>query len=296
LNGDGVLCVVDGLTRRDACRIAGIAEPAYVTLADDVDVRAKIVSLNNTRRHMSEGARTMMVAVAYPEPKRGMHSQRNNSAGTPIDSGRLSKARAVFRESTELVDAVVQGTMTLEEAHKQCRERESFRTESAEPERADLDAYIADVNLERRDLSQGQKAMLLALKRPKQQGKRLATSSVSEEVSAPRISAARTVRELCPEMVQQVIDGPLGLDEALKEAQRRRAANVRLVAERRYGELLKVLARAETASGGDVKSAPRRGEPIRPSPYARALADTGVSTQAASRYQALATTMKTPGA
>lgn len=37
-----------------------------------------------------------------------------------------------------------------------------------------------------------------------------------------------------------------------------------------------------------MKSAPKRAEPIGPSPYAQALADTGISTQSASRYQALA--------
>lgn len=84
----------------------------------------------------------------------------------------------------------------------------------------------------------------------------------------------------------------------------RRAANVRLIAERRFGELLKELARhqtvgllrggpspdeAETALNGlDVKHTsgplPKRD----PSPYAQALADTGISTQSAHRYQALA--------
>jgi hypothetical protein len=37
-----------------------------------------------------------------------------------------------------------------------------------------------------------------------------------------------------------------------------------------------------------VKSASKRAEPIHPSPYAQALADTGISTQSASRYQRLA--------
>jgi hypothetical protein len=73
----------------------------------------------------------------------------------------------------------------------------------------------------------------------------------------------------------------------------RRASNVRLIAERRYGELLKQLARTDTSKGGDVRSATHRGKPIERSPYARALADTGVSIQAASRYQALARVPKT---
>jgi len=63
---------------------------------------------------------------------------------------------------------------------------------------------------------------------------------------------------------------------------------VRLRAERRTGELLKELARAPTASGGDLRSAPKRAEPMQPSPYAEGLQSTGISTQTASRYQALA--------
>lgn len=87
----------------------------------------------------------------------------------------------------------------------------------------DQDAYIADANLERRDLTKGQKAMLLAVRFPKgRQGKK-GTSSVSDDVSSTRIKQARLVNELCPEMVDDVIAGTTGLDEALEEAQRRRA-------------------------------------------------------------------------
>lgn len=39
---------------------------------------------------------------------------------------------------------------------------------------------------------------------------------------------------------------------------------------------------------GAARSAPKRAEPIAPSPYAEALDRTGISTQSASRYQALA--------
>lgn len=62
---------------------------------------------------------------------------------------------------------------------------------------------------------------------------------------------------------------------------------IRLRAEQRVGELLKELARADRSTGGDVKSAPARAEPIRPSPYAATLAVQGISSQAASSYQAL---------
>ena len=78
----------------------------------------------------------------------------------------------------------------------------------------------------------------------------------------------------------------------------RKAGEVRLRAERRTGELLKELARATPVEAGsqggrgNIKSTPNEAECFTPqptpSPYAKALTDTGISTQAASRYQALA--------
>lgn len=71
----------------------------------------------------------------------------------------------------------------------------------------------------------------------------------------------------------------------------RRACNVRLIAERRYGQLMKPLERAtpQTANSKGAnqhRSPPSGGDDL--TPYAAALAETHVSQQAASRYQALA--------
>jgi hypothetical protein len=74
----------------------------------------------------------------------------------------------------------------------------------------------------------------------------------------------------------------------------RRACEIRLRAERRTGELLKELPRATPAQAGakgnvaQGKDAPPAMRSASPSPYAKALSDTGISTQSASRYQALA--------
>lgn len=80
----------------------------------------------------------------------------------------------------------------------------------------------------------------------------------------------------------------------------RKASEVRLRAERRTGELLKELARAESSKGGDTGANQHGQRPevaasndatpptSEPSPYAKALADTGMSRQTANRYQALA--------
>lgn len=91
----------------------------------------------------------------------------------------------------------------------------------------DQDAYIADVNLERRDLTKGQKAMLLAERYP-EGGKggrgQKENLSVSKEFSAARLGQARTVKRFCPELVELVIAGQMGLDEAYREANMKRAA------------------------------------------------------------------------
>lgn len=75
----------------------------------------------------------------------------------------------------------------------------------------------------------------------------------------------------------------------------REAANIRLRAERRVGELLKELARAtprEVAQAGGIAKAATSNDatkqPPAPSPYAVALTDNGISRQQAARYQAVA--------
>lgn len=93
----------------------------------------------------------------------------------------------------------------------------------------DQDAFIADANLERRDLTKGQKAMLLAWnerRNPLHKGGRgkKETKYETYQVSGQRVKLARVVLEYCPEMVDAVINGTQGLDDAYSEAQRRRAA------------------------------------------------------------------------
>ncbi|MFL9998302.1 hypothetical protein PQR34_44025 [Paraburkholderia sediminicola] len=101
----------------------------------------------------------------------------------------------------------------------------------------DQDAFIADANLERRDLTKGQKAMLIAVRVPKQQGKK-ATSLVSKDVHYTRVSQARTVIEHASELVDLVIDGSMGLDAALAEATRRRLSRQRGKPGSIYGAML----------------------------------------------------------
>jgi len=101
---------------------------------------------------------------------------------------------------------------------------------------------------------------------------------------------------------KDIRDKALALEAYYRQARNldaeREAANVRLRAERRVGELLKDLARAQgertdlvaTLSADGTKSA-SISEQARckgPSPYATALAEQGMSRQAAHRFQSLA--------
>lgn len=105
---------------------------------------------------------------------------------------------------------------------------------------------------------------------------------------------------------KDIRDKALALEAYYRQARNldaeREAANVRLRAERRVGELLKELARAETpnpsgrnqhqvASTDETQPQPSISDQARaraPSPYAAALSEQGMSRQQASRYQALA--------
>ncbi|MFL9998740.1 ParB N-terminal domain-containing protein [Paraburkholderia sediminicola] len=91
----------------------------------------------------------------------------------------------------------------------------------------DQDAFIADANLERRDLTKGQKAMLIAIRYPERQQGKKRTSADSAEVSVSyrRIAEARSVYHKCPQYIELVIDGSMGLDAAYKEAHRKDVAD-----------------------------------------------------------------------
>lgn len=106
--------------------------------------------------------------------------------------------------------------------------------------------------------------------------------------------------------VKDIRDKALALEAYYRQARNldaeREAANVRLRAERRVGELLKELARAtpeEVAQAGGIAKAATSPEgtkqtisqmamPKGPSPYAAALSEHGISRQTAHKFQALA--------
>lgn len=126
--------------------------------------------------------------------------------------------------------------------------------------------------------------------------------SVALSVQAPQLprwEAMRTAIAACIEVddAKDIRDKSLALEAYYKQARdwdsERQAANVRLRAERRIGELLREFPRSATRGGGDRRSEAARNQTSDtrtndPSPYAAELEKQGMSRQSAARFQALA--------
>jgi len=94
------------------------------------------------------------------------------------------------------------------------------------PPGADPVAFILSVNVARRHLTQGQKAMVLARSNSfklKYWGGQVA-AAVASKINAARISQASTILQYAPELVDAVMSAGKGLDGAYKEALDRKAA------------------------------------------------------------------------
>jgi hypothetical protein len=112
--------LADGRNRREACRRVGVV-PDYVLL-DGADPVTYILSANIHRRHMTKSQRAMAVAMIYPEPKRGVHSEFQNETGE-FSKAYLSRARTVLRHAPDLAEHVINGSLSLDKAYEEARIR-----------------------------------------------------------------------------------------------------------------------------------------------------------------------------
>jgi hypothetical protein len=143
----------------------------------------------------------------------------------------VALGNAVLEAGTEPVLCVIDGRNRIAAC-----QRANIRPDYVMLNGEDQDAFIADANLERRDLSKGQKAMLFAWRIPEaSKGGRGKKALETSAFSRQRVGQARTVLQFCPEMVDSVIDGTIGLDDAYAEANRRKA--VKQSHEGRFAEL-----------------------------------------------------------
>lgn len=133
--------LIDGRNRLAACRIANV-EPRFERL-NGQDPVAYILSNNDRRRHMTAGQRAIAVALIYPEPKRGVHSQSRKMTGD-FSKQRLAEARQIVRYR-DLADLVLVGKMKFDHALQQARERTEMQ--------ANADQYMAQLRAEAPDLA-----------------------------------------------------------------------------------------------------------------------------------------------
>jgi len=138
LDTDGAL--IDGRNRLAACRMAGV-EPTY-TVHDGAAV-AYVLSANVNRRHISKGQRAMAVASLLETNK---STQTDGAAFASVSQSRIAQANTVRRYADELGPAVMAGTLSLDNAYAEARERKVAReTREEREERAERDLALLRV-------------------------------------------------------------------------------------------------------------------------------------------------------
>jgi len=137
--------LIDGRNRLRACQELG-RQPIETELPEDQDPLKYVISHNLHRRHLTTSQRAMVAAkLATLEIGSNQHQKEGVSIDTPSPSlddaakrlkvGRATVARAkkvVERGSTELVQSVERGEVSLNQAVKQV----SDKTDSAKQEKA----------------------------------------------------------------------------------------------------------------------------------------------------------------
>jgi len=141
--------VLDGRNRLKACEIAGIA-PRFTTYdGDDPDTFA--LSVNLRRRNLTKGQVAMVAAKACSRAERETGSTpemtaRSVSEKAGVSLGRIGQANTVLRHAPDLVDLVIAGAVSIDEAYKTARETKN-QADSAESQLARLrteDSELAD--------------------------------------------------------------------------------------------------------------------------------------------------------
>jgi hypothetical protein len=117
--------LLDGRNRKRACAIAKV-EPRYDQLPEGVDPIAYIISVNIERRHLNEGQRAIMLAMAYPERGKGGRGKLSQiyEGLTPAErasaQNRMSHAREIVAHA-DLAKRVMAKTLSLDHALKEAR-------------------------------------------------------------------------------------------------------------------------------------------------------------------------------
>lgn len=143
--------IVDGRNRVVACGIAGVEPEFEDRICDDDEARALIISANLQRRNLTKGQKAMALAIMFPEPKRGIHSELKNST-REFDKAYLSRARTVLSHDPDLARLVMNGPEKLDDAYAivKHRQQEASSTEARAARLRELAPDLADLVTEER--------------------------------------------------------------------------------------------------------------------------------------------------
>nr|WSX75902.1 ParB N-terminal domain-containing protein [Streptomyces sp. NBC_00899] len=141
--------ILDGRNRLKACEIAGVAPQFSTYDGDDPDGFA--LSVNLRRRNLTKGQVAMVAAKACSRGERESSSPpemtaRSLSEKAGVSLGRIGQANTVLRHAPDLVDLVIAGAVSLDEAYKSAREAK-IQADSTESQLARLraeDPELAD--------------------------------------------------------------------------------------------------------------------------------------------------------
>ncbi|WP_435059126.1 ParB N-terminal domain-containing protein [Streptomyces sp. bgisy060] len=199
--------ILDGKNRLRACEIASV-EPTYTTYDGD-DARAYVLSANSRRRHLTKGQLAMIAATAcsvseHPACSETEQTARSVSEQTGLSIGRVGQARTVLRHAPDLVDRVISGAVSLDDAYKTARETKA-QADSAESQLARLraeDPQLADRVVEGNLTIQGAWAERKARQEEELRQRRVATNLLCEILPAlAQIRGSRTFAQYDPELV-----------------------------------------------------------------------------------------------
>jgi ParB-like chromosome segregation protein Spo0J len=161
--------LIDGRNRREACKIAGVKEPATRMLNGE-DATAFVLSANVHRRNITSGQRAMAIAMLYPNRGVGGRGKKNRPDVDGLARQRIADARAVLSYSEELASAVMSGQKPLQAALNETKQsqgdlrNERKRRLRLKEERPDLADLVESEAMTLDDAVQRAKAEAEALK------------------------------------------------------------------------------------------------------------------------------------
>ncbi|WP_420036041.1 ParB N-terminal domain-containing protein [Streptomyces sp. cg28] len=132
--------ILDGRNRLRACELAGV-EPEYVTYSGD-NPSSYTLAVNLRRRSLSKGQAAMIAAKACSDPEHDHRSETERSARSVseqagVSLGRIGQANVVLRYAPDLVESVIGGAVSIDDAYQTAREKKA-QADSAESQLARL--------------------------------------------------------------------------------------------------------------------------------------------------------------